>query len=414
MRNLILLSAALALTMPALAQNKPKSAQLPKWKIDPYTKNDPELIAKAGYESLGPFPFGNISDTPTQSSDIESTLEYARILWIETPHFRIGCSLPTWSVPQDSQTRKKIRAELSELKAKFTDINPKTRRLTPWLRTHLYAHRLEKLYAEVQELFGVRDEDFPASQRQVIRSEDQRYMGHGPYLGMRDKYLVLLLQEQGTYNQYLQTFIGRKTEFPQRWHFTDSGALLFAVSAACNDGELKHDTAMHCAVTFNVSQLLLDGFRHYSYDLPVWIREGWAHWMLRRVDPRWNNFDQQEGGVADMKKVWNWAPYARNLVISKGKFAPFAEVIKWRDFGNFTFNDHVATWSRFDWLMSQGPEKWQKFLFMVKGRVDANWTPDQTDLVGATRQALREAYGLSTLNFDDRWATWVKATYPRR
>ena len=49
---------------------------------------------------------------------------------------------------------------------------------------------------------------------------------------------------------------------------------------------------------------------------------------------------------------------------------------------------------------------------MVKGRVDENWSADQSDLVGATRDALREAYGLSPLNFDDRWAEWVKANYP--
>ena len=67
-----------------------------------------------------------------------------------------------------------------------------------------------------------------------------------------------------------------------------------------------------------------------------------------------------------------------------------------------------------DWLMSQGPEKWQKFLFAVKGRVDKDWSPDQTDLVGAVRTALKEAYGLSILNFDDHWAKWVKETYPSK
>ena len=81
---------------------------------------------------------------------------------------------------------------------------------------------------------------------------------------------------------------------------------------------------------------------------------------------------------------------------------------------SITYNDHIAVWSRFDWLMSQGPAKWQKFLFTVKGRVDANWFPDQSDLVGATRDGLREGYGLSPLNFDERWAEWVKATYPAK
>jgi len=59
-----------------------------------------------------------------------------------------------------------------------------------------------------------------------------------------------------------------------------------------------------------------------------------------------------------------------------------------------------------------GPEKWQKFLFLIKGRVDAQWFPDQNDLVGAVRDALQEAYGISVLDFDRRWMEWVKATYP--
>ena len=113
-----------------------------------------------------------------------------------------------------------------------------------------------------------------------------------------------------------------------------------------------------------------------------------------------------------MKLIDRWEPYCRNLVSSSGKFAPFPEAYTWRDFGNITFNDHTAIWSRIDWLMSQGPEKWQKFLFLIKGRVDAQRYPHQNDLVGATRDALKEVYGTSVLDFDTKWAAWVKATYP--
>jgi hypothetical protein len=87
----------------------------------------------------------------------------------------------------------------------------------------------------------------------------------------------------------------------------------------------------------------------------------------------------------------------------------------WRDFGDIAFNDHVAIWSRMDWMMSQGPEKWQKFLFAVKGRVNPkDWSADQTDLVGATREAIQDAYGVTPLNIDERWGTWVKETYPTK
>jgi hypothetical protein len=72
----------------------------------------------------------------------------------------------------------------------------------------------------------------------------------------------------------------------------------------------------------------------------------------------------------------------------------------------------VAVWSRIDFLFAQDHARWSKFLFAVKGRVDAQWVPDQSDLVGATRDALQAAYGISVLQFDEKWAEWAKEKYP--
>lgn len=401
---------ALATASPARAQAG-KAEKTPKWKIDPYTKNDPELMAKAGYVSFGPFPFGSVGDKVVQSSQIEATLPYVQILWAETKHFRIGLNLPAWPVPMDPETRAKVRKELEELQQVLPGINPKTRTLDPWLRLHMNAARLERLYTETQELFGVDDDDFPQDPAKVVMTPGARYMGYGPFMGMKDKYLVLVFDQQSPYQQYMKAFVGRDTQHPQRWHFKDVSAIL--ISFACEDDQFprKHDTALHCSLAFNVSQNLLDGFRYYSYDLPVWIREGFAHWNERRVSPDWPSYDQNEGSVADMKTLSRWEPYCRQL-IANNKVTPFAETAAWRDFGNIKFDDHVAVWSRVDFLIAQGHDKWQQFLFGIKGRVDANWQPDHKDLVGATRDALQAAYGLSMLDFDAKWAEWVKAHYP--
>jgi hypothetical protein len=410
-------TASLALTAlllgaaPGIAQ---KDKDTPKWRIDPYTKNEPKALEAAGYVSYGPFLFGNVADKPTQSTDVDARLEYAPILWVETKHFRIGSNLPKFTVPQDMETRTKIRTELERLQKRIPSVNPKTRELDPWLRLHLTAQRAEELYAEVQELWGVTDADFPADPSKVVRMPGARYMGFGPYLGMKEKYQVLMFEKLDPYRAYLKDFLGKDSKFPQRWHFKETGCILFAFSTECDGGNLKHDTAIHCALAFNVGQNLLDGFRSYTYDLPVWIKEGWSHWLLRRIDGKWNQFDQQEGSAADMKKVSDWAPYVRNLVSTNGKFAPFSEAYTWRDFGAITFNDHTAIWSRMDFLIAQGKDKFQKFLFAVKGRVDDQWYPDQSDLVGATRDALRDAYGISVLDFDRKWGEWVKANYPSK
>lgn len=396
----------------ALASLLPGQGRGEKWKIDPYTKNEPKALEKAGYVSFGPFPFGNLADQKITSDDVQNTLDYLEIIWIETAHFRIGTQLPQWQVPNDLETRTKIREELTELKEKLPRVKERTRRLDPWLRAHLTAHRMEKLYRETQELFGVTDDSFPTDPSKVFASKDKTYMGYGPYMGMKDKYLLLVVEKEGPFREYMRKYLGRDSKYPQRWHFTDSSSLLFTTPLESNDFPLTHDTALHCSLYFNISQNLLDGFRYYSYDLPVWIKEGFGHWNSRRISGKWPSFDQNEGSIADMRRIEKWRVHARQNIGDTDDYAPFPEVAGWRDFGNITFEDHVMVFSRMDYLLSLGPKKWQTFLYGVKGRVDENWYPDQKDLVGATRDALKDAYGLTFLNFDDRWRDWVKETYP--
>ncbi|MBL8732609.1 MAG: hypothetical protein JNN13_09605 [Planctomycetes bacterium] len=399
--------AALLLAAAAPAQKD----KTPEWLLDPYTKNDPKLMEKAGYVGFGPFQFGNIAERPVQNTDIQKSLEFVQIRWVETKHFRIGLNLPAWKIPEEAGTKKKIRAELEELQQKLPSVNPKTRTLDPWLRVHLTAQRLENLYAQTMELFGVTDASFPPDPANVIKTPGAVYMGFGPYLGMKDKFLVLVFEKGAVYQQYMKAYLGRDTQHPQRWHFKESSMLLFTMATEDDLFPKKHDTALHCGLAFNVSQNLLDGFRYYGYNLPVWIREGFGHWNWRRIDANWPSYDQDEGSVADMKVVPRWEPYCRALV-ANGKFTAFAEAAKWRSFGDIKFDDHVAVWSRIDWLIAQGPEQWRKFLFAVKGRTDDNWGPDQSDLVGAVRDALKDAYGLSVLDIDSKWAEWVKTNYP--
>ena len=57
---------------------------------DPYTKNDPALLQQLGYENLGPFEFGSNQSC----ASIENLLGTEPLMWVETKHFRLGCSLP--------------------------------------------------------------------------------------------------------------------------------------------------------------------------------------------------------------------------------------------------------------------------------------------------------------------------------
>lgn len=388
-----------------------QSGRVPRHKVDPYTRNEPKALDALGYVSYGPSEFGTRGSKVVSTEDVEKDLSYAELRWIETAHFVIGSTLRSWNVPLEPDIRAKIRAELDRLNEKGIRVSSKKRVLDPWLRLHLYAMRAEDTYAEIQDWLGVTDADFPATPEKVISGQG-RYMGFGPYLGQKGKYLLLLCDDAGTYQDYLKRYVGRDSKLGQRWHFKDTGSLFYGVSAESEEGRLKDDTALHCNVVFNVVHNCIDGYRHYSYDLPVWIKEGLAHWFERRINPRWNSFDQNEGSLADMKPTWRWEPRTRQL-LSSGKGTALAEAYTWRDYGQIGFDDHILIWSRWDYLLDQGKDKFAAFMLRVKGRVDpVTWRADQNDLVGATRDALLEVYGLTPLTLDEKWKEWVMATYP--
>jgi len=405
------LLAALVSTLVALplaAQPKPK---VPRWRIDPHTGNDPRLLAKVGYVSFGPFAFGERGPTDATSEDVDKHLDYENFLWVETSHFKIGSALPAWDVPQEPVVRAKIRAELTELAEKLPKINPKTRVLTPWLRLHLMAQRCEKSYRTFQDMLGVKDDDFPANKEAVVAGSG-RFMGYGKYLGMQEKYLLLVTEKAATCTDYLKSFIGRDVTFGQRWHFIKTGALLYAVGSEMYGGKYKDDTAMHAHLEHNIVHNFIDGYRSYSYDTPVWITEGLAHWFERRINERTNSFCRDEGAEMNPPSQWNWKPDVRSAV-SAGKYRPFAEMIGWRQYSAINWPDNEFLWSRWDYLLATEPKKFGDFMLQVKGRVDPRtWAVDQTDIVAACREGLRTVYNLTPLTLDEKWAEWVKATYP--
>src|SRR6185369_7862687 len=118
--------------------------------------------------------------------------------------------------------------------------------LDPWLRLHLTAMRCEKLYADTSDLFGVKDEEFPADPSKVVAVPGARYMGYGPYFGMKDKFLVLLFEKVGPYQQYMKAYVGRDTKNPQRWHFKETSSILISFPTEDEQFPRKHDTALHC------------------------------------------------------------------------------------------------------------------------------------------------------------------------
>ncbi len=391
----------------SLTAQKKKTPKLPRWKIDPYTKNEPKAMEKAGYVNFGPFPWGDGHD----STKIEKALGKARIIWVETAHFRIGSTLKPWVLPFDLKIRKMYRAELTELKKKLPKVNPKKKVLDRWLRVHLFAHRLEKLYADFMKRMGVTDKSFPTKSNTWMNGE---YWGQGPYLGMKNKYTVLLFEKASDHLAYLSTFTGRVQNFAVRHHFKKFGSILLCTAAGLEDGRLRNDVAMHVHVIWNNVHNLIDGYRHYTHDIPVWFKEGMAHWYGRRISPKWNNFDQNESARADLRSTWRWDIAVRKLVYQK-KVTPAAAVLKWRDYSQIKFNDHLCIWSRIDYLMKKDPKGFGIYMNNMKGVINKKTgMVDIGDIIKAQRKALHKAWNVSALSLDEKWKEWVLKTYPSR
>ena len=404
------LLAALALGSAATAQKGGNSKE-PKYRLDPYTKNEPEALKKAGYVRYAPFDYGDpVGAIPHTTDDVDKALFFDKILWIETAHFKLGTSLDTWNVPEDLETKRKILAELTRLSERIPNINKTTKILDPWLRAHLFAMRLEDVYKQFQEVIGYADKDFPPDPKSITTGG--KFMGYGPYLGQGGKYCVFIANKATSYGEYLNKFIGKSYVMDQRHNFKlQKDSLFFGTAADIDKGDKKHDTAIHCRVVFNVTINLLDGYKHYSYDLPVWLREGMGHWFERKVSPRWNSYDKDEGSDADARDTTDFEGEARKLV-TVNKFTPFSEAGKWRHYGDIKFNDHVACWSRIDFLFATDKKKFAEFIEVMKSMVNPKtFIADNSNMVDVQRDALLKIFGMSARAFDEKWKEWVLKNY---
>ncbi len=239
----------------------------------PWCHNDPELLKKAGLVNHGPFEYGK-----WDVAKVHEIIPEVDIRWIETEHFRIGFGLGTQKVKLEE--KKKILAELLRLKEFFPDIKPEIQILDPWMRTHIYAQRCEDIYKRFIDIAHLGDRKFKGSEG----GQGAGYMGEGPFLGMKQKYEVLVLPNEAAHLAFLMAEAGLPIRKSQRWHFIERCCI--SIICHAQQGRLRTDQALHGHIAFNLAHNLLDGMNHYSYDTPVWYHEGLAHFMEREGKAR--------------------------------------------------------------------------------------------------------------------------------
>lgn len=367
---------------------------------DPYTGGDARLLEAAGIVGYGPFPLVDHHGT-----DAVQKVLGRRVLWLETAHFKIGCSLASTTVPTVQEQRRHLTEELQRLKRKLPRVNPRTRTLDPWLRALLYAQRAEELYADFQRRLGVTDADFGKGATPP----------DGPYLGLPDKFVLLLFQKQGDLARFLERYCNVRNDVSWRSYFLQTYQLGMMVAADGFDEAKADDLAVWTHVTHGLVHNLVNGYRGYTYEMPVWFNEGLAHWYSRQIPTDFINVKVRDDDIVDEKEQHNWARKVRARA-SFDHYPRTAEVLGWRVHEDLSYLGHLMAWSRVDYLMSLGDSGFATFVKEMKSipvpRDGIGVRPEQVDLL--QRKLLVEVWGLDPDTFDQRWKAWVLKTYPRR
>jgi hypothetical protein len=324
-------------------------------------------------------------------------------------------------VPRDKEDRKVLRDELEELAERLPNLRPRSvRELDPWLRAHLFAHRLEKLYARFSSIAAVEDGAFPGEDAPFFRGDappDQKWMGRGPYLGMKGKFLVLLCPTGASCTRYLRTYTEalHGDEMPSRWYFDAADAFLFATAPDYGDGAFQSDRAMHAHVVFNVAHNLIDAFKGYSYEVPAWWKEGLAHVLRREVSTEHNNYSEIDENSQRAYQTYDWDVKVRQRD-DNGLIRPLAGILDATRCTDFDLIDHAACWSRISYLLeAHEPAAFATFLDRMKGQVDSQGAaPEPRVLARIQREALQAAFERDPDGLDDAWRTWMRRKYRAR
>ena len=216
-----------------------------------------------------------------------------------------------------------------------------------------------------------------------------------------------MLPSEALHLSFLRKEFGLSVRKTQRWNVVGRDSL--TVTMHDDDGSLNKDTALHGHMVFNLAHNFLDGLKHYSYDTPIWLHEGLAHFLEREVSPTYNSFDSSEGGIAEETNKSKWHKETRSLV--RGNDAVrMASLMSLRNYAELELEHHFTTWSMVRYLVEEHPDEFAAFLLALKGWKDADGIADGSNMPQKHRDSFREHLGWTYAQFDTAWSEWVMAT----
>jgi hypothetical protein len=198
-------------------------------------------------------------------------------------------------------------------------------------------------------------------------------------------------------------------------NFLKQQTLFFGTAVELAKGALIDDKSLHCHVWFNVVHTLLAGYKHYAHPLPAWCSEGVAHWYVLAIDPAEHAFTGIKGAAADKRKAPEWGLKIRRRVKNKD-FEPMEKLMNKMTPYELTFGDHMAAWSRIDFLIKKNPKGFARFMDRMKAPViaQAGKIPTTEAILKRQGECFAECIGMDPKAFDTAWAAYVLKSYPKR
>lgn len=385
-----------ALASPASAQSQSSTDKEEEFeKVDPYTRGNDAALAKLDYAQFGPFLFFDKVTT----EKVEEALGGVRVLWVETPHFKIGSCLRTYKQDGDPTEDKKLEDECRRFRSRLPSARTPSNKLDPWLRLHLFAQRLEDQYADFQRRFGIAPAMVPATDT-TARA------------GTHAKIAVLLTDRQSAVARFYKTFFALDTDQWRRWR-TNEHTAIFAISVeSLKTFTYERDADLHATVASEMAQTFLESFREGALPPPLWLGAGLGHFYARGVDER---SAMMAGATRDKDDLtsYNWEPRVYGLAYNKVA-KPWKDMALCSDWGELKAQGHLVAWSRVSWLLARKDTDLRALaLALTSGAPDV---PDaERARVEADRHAaaFKSVFGKTLDELDAEWRRYVLKTYDK-
>ena len=374
--------------------------------LDPYTRGEAKALERAGYVTLAPVEWAE----GIRTAQVKETLGGIEILWIETPHFRLGSTLETYKSPSDAKEDDRLEAEFARLKRKLARFKEPHNKIDPWMRAHLYAQRLEDVYADFEKSFGLSPGDFPDADGR--KPSEGPKLGAGPYFGMERKFTVLLLEKTSSLARFSRRYADREERAWDRYPLP-GGSMFLGVSAeGLKSFGFTLDSAMHAIVASEVTHNFVNGFRNSWSASPLWLECGLAHVAARKVDERFVP-SAMAAPSQDAPESWKWEPRVRGLVENDVE-KPWLDMLGWKSWEEIKTQGHLVAWSRVSWLLEKDPAVLKSFLVAeTEALPEVEGDALRQAAIEREKKACQAAFGKSPEALDAEWRKYVQRRYPK-